>query len=242
MTKYFLEIKNRIFLLLLTVLSTLVISYLYKETLLFLITQPERLAYKNNSSAFYFIFTNVTEILSAYIQLMTFFCFQAFLFFNIYHCFAFFSPAMFKSEYYFLFNFLKCSMLIWFCSTLVSHFLLAPITWDFFLSFQNLFSLKFLNLYFEAKLIEYLEFYLYIYYVCVVYFQVFTILFFILCCISNRIEIIRKFRKIYYYFFLVFSTLISPPDFISQFVISLILICIYEVLVFTIIIKTILVR
>lgn len=108
MMKYFSEIINRIILLLITILSTLFMSYLYKETLLFLITQPERLVFNNNSSSvFYFIFTNVTEILSVYVQLISFLGFQAFLFFTFYHCFVFFSPAMFKSEYCFLFTFLK---------------------------------------------------------------------------------------------------------------------------------------
>jgi len=243
MIKYFLEIKNRIFLLLITILSTLLISYLYKETLLFLITQPERLTFKNGYySAFYFIFTNVTEILSVYIQLITFIGFQIFLLFTIYHCFVFFSPAMFKSEYFFLFTLFKVSITIWFFSAMVSNFLVIPITWDFFFSFQDLFSSKFVNLHFEAKLTEYLDFYILIYYLCITYFQVFTILFFFLNYMSNKTKIIQKFRKIYYYFFVVFSTLISPPDLISQFFISLVLIFIYEILVFIIIIKTVLVR
>ena len=243
MIKYFFELKNRTILILITVLSMLLVSYLYKETLLFLITQPERLINKNNSySVFYFIFTNVTEVLSVYIQLITFFSFQTFLLFSVYHCFVFFSPAMFKSEYNFVFNFLKISISVWFSSVLIANFLLVPITWDFFFSFQELFSSKFVNLHFEAKLTEYLDFYIFIYYISVVYFQIFTVLFFFLNYISDKIRIIKKFRKIYYYFFVIFSTLISPPDLISQFIISLILICMYEILVFVIIVKTILIR
>jgi len=240
MIKYFLEIKNRIVLLLITILSTLLISYLYKETLLFLITQPERIMFKNSSySAFYFIFTNVTEILSVYVQLVTFIGFQAFFLFIFYHCFVFFSPAMFKSEYYFLYTLFKVSITVWFFSAIAANFLLVPITWDFFFSFQELFSSKFVNLHFEAKLTEYLDFYILIYYLSIVYFQIFTILFFFLNYMNNKIKIIQKCRKIYYYFFIIFSTLISPPDLISQFFISLVIIFIYEILVFIVIIKAI---
>jgi len=239
-TKYFIEIKNRILLLFITILSILLISYLYKETLLFLIAQPERLTSKNVSySSFYFIFTNITEILSVYIQLITFLCFQISLLFIIYHFFVFLSPAMFKSEYYLLFTILKVSICVWIFSVLVSNFLLIPITWNFFYSFQELFSSKFVNLHFEAKLTEYFEFYILIYYLCVIYFQIFTILFFFLNYVSNKIKTIQKFRKIYYYFFVIFSTIISPPDLISQFFISLFLIFIYEILVFFIITKII---
>jgi len=242
MVKYLLEIKNRLILLLITILSTLLISYLYKETLLFLITQPERLVNKNISySAFYFIFTDVTEILSIYIKLITFLGYQILLLSIIYHCFVFFSPAMFRSEYYFIFTLLKVSLITWFFSVFISNFLLVPITWDFFFSFQELISSKFINLHFEAKLIEYLDFYIFIYYLCAVYFQIFTILFFFLNYVSNNIRIIQKFRKIYYYFFVVFSSFISPPDLMSQFFISFLLIFMYELLVLIIIIQKVLV-
>jgi Sec-independent protein secretion pathway component TatC len=181
MIKYLLEIKNRIFLLILTIITTFLISYVYKEILLFLITQPDRLINKNASySIFYFIFTDVTEILFIYIKLIIFLNLQVFILFIIYHCFVFFSPAMFKSEYEFLRIFLKVSLTIWVFSVLISNFFLVPITWNFFFSFQELISSKLVNLHFEAKLIEYLEFYISIYYLCVIYFQVFTIFFFFL--------------------------------------------------------------
>ena len=65
MSKYFIEIRNRLLLLLLTWLSTILISYLYKEILLFSIVQPNIVFnFSNGSTFFYFIFTNVTEIFS----------------------------------------------------------------------------------------------------------------------------------------------------------------------------------
>ena len=196
MIKYFLEIKNRILLLFITIISTLLISYFYKETLLFLIVQPERLMFKSGTSAaLYFIFTNVTEILSVYIQLIIFLCVQVSFLYAIYHCFVFLSSALFKSEYYFVFGFLKVSMTVWLFSITLSNVLVIPITWDFFYSFQELFSSKFISLHFEAKLTEYLNFYILLYYLCVVYFQVFTILFFFLNYINYKIKIIQKIKK-----------------------------------------------
>lgn len=237
MLKYFLEIKNRLFLLLFTWLSTLFICYLYKETLLFLLVQPNRFM-TSSSIKFYFIFTNVTEIFSVYIQLITFLCFQIFFLYFIYHCFIFLNLAMFKMESSYLRTFLKLSMLIWICSIFLNNFILVPITWKFFLSFQDIISSKFIHLYFEAKLNEYLTFYILIYYLCIFYCQIFTILFFFFNYISNKTKVIKKFRKLYYYFFVIFSTLISPPDVFSQIFISGLLILIYELLVFSFLLKT----
>lgn len=238
MIKYILELKNRTFLLAITVVFSLIISYVYKETLLFLFLQPERLSYADQSFSFYFIFTNVTEVLYVYINLITFLNLQIFCLFLIYHCFVFLSPAMFKSEYYKLLNLTRFSLTVWLFSALISNFVLTPLSWEFFFSFQDIFASKIVNLHFEAKLAEYLEFYILIYYFCVTYFQVFTILFFFLNYIKKKLLVIKKFRKVYYYFFVIFSTLISPPDLLSQITISLFLIFVYEFLVFFIVIKS----
>jgi sec-independent protein translocase protein TatC len=232
MIKYFLEIKNRCILLFFTWLTSLFICYLHKETLLFLIIQPNKLI-TNNLTSFYFIFTNVTEIFSVYIQLITFLSFQLFFFYMIYHIFSFLSFAMFRTEFYYFKVFLKLSLVNWLCSIFFSNFVLVPITWNFFLSFQNIISAKFITLHFESKLTEYLSFYILMYYLSVCYCQIFTILFFFLNSFKNKTKTTKKFRKLFYYFFVVFSTLISPPDVFSQIFVSSLFILLYEVLVFS---------
>lgn len=242
MLKYFLEIKNRVFLLVVTCLSTLFICYLYKETVLFLLVKPNSFIISNNLAIFYFIFTNVTEIFLVYIQLIQFVCFQVFFLYLIYHCFTFLNLAMFKLESYYLKTFISFSLFICVCSIFLTNFILVPATWKFFLSFQETVSSKFVQLHFEAKLNEFLTFYILIYYLCIFYCQVFTVLFFFFNYVNNKTKVIKKFRKLYYYFFFVFSTLVSPPDVFSQIFISGLVILIYELLVLNFLLKTELVR
>jgi len=234
MIKYFLEIKNRILLLFLTWLASLFICYLHKETLLFLITQPNKIITNNG---FYFIFTNVTEIFSVYIQLITFVGFQLLFFYLIYHLFSFLSLAMFKTEFYYFKTLLKFSVVSWICSIIFNNFVLVPITWNFFLSFQEIISTKFIKLHFESKLTEYLSFYILMYYLAVCYCQIFTILFFFLSYLNDKNKTTKRFRKLFYYVFVVFSTLISPPDVLSQVFVSSLFILIYELLVFSFLLK-----
>lgn len=236
MLKYFLEIKNRLLLLFFTWVTTLTACYLHKETLLFIIIQPNKFIL-SSSFMFYFIFTNVTEIFSVYIQLITFLCFQIFVVCLIYHCFNFLNLAMFKIEFYYIKTFLIIGLIIWICSIFLTNFVLVPITWNFFLSFQNIISSKFVQLHFEAKLNEYLTFYILIYYLCVFYCQIFTILFFFLNYVTNKIKVVKKFRKLLYYFLVIFSTLISPPDVFSQIFISVLLILSCELIVFSFLLK-----
>jgi sec-independent protein translocase protein TatC len=41
---------------------------------------------------------------------------------------------------------------------------------------------------------------------------------------------VKKYRKLYYYVFLLFSTLVTPPDLISQIVTTFVLIVLYEII------------
>lgn len=103
MFRYFLEIKNRLFLLFLTWFSIILTIYLNKETILFTIIQKNSLKTNNKQlEIFYFIFTNVTEIFSVYLKLITFLNLQTISIYFIYHCFIFIIPALFKSEYLYL--------------------------------------------------------------------------------------------------------------------------------------------
>ena len=63
---YIKEIKNRLFLLSLTWVSTFVCSYPYKENILFLCVKPSLYYFKDSS--FYFISTDLTEIFYTYLK------------------------------------------------------------------------------------------------------------------------------------------------------------------------------
>lgn len=224
MLKYLLEIKNRLFLLFLTYIFTIAASYYWKDTLLFLIINPKfQINYKQDQ-LFYFIFTDVTEVFSIYFKLIIFISFQVALIYTIYHVFIFFSPALFKTEFKHLKLILKLLYFIWLTSGLFAHNLIIPVSWNFFLSFQSLTLDESFSLYFEAKLSEYFYFYTSFYYICSLYFQSFFFLFY---CLSYANNSIKKFRKLYYFSFVLLSTLLCP-DFITQILLSLICIAIYE--------------
>lgn len=226
MVKYFIELKNRLLLLSLTFLSCILITYTYKEILIFLMIQS-----KDNfdyTVMTYYIFTDVTEIFNISIQLIFFVSFQIVLLYSFYHIFMFFTPALYKKEFLFLNLLLKVCYFTWLVSSFISVKILIPITWNFFLSFQELITkVTLLDIYFEAKLIEYFNFYIYLYFLSILYFQIGVIIF-ILCNYFNiNLYNIKKYRKIYYFCFIITSTLLSP-DVFSQIILSFVNILTYE--------------
>ena len=229
---FFLEIKNRFILGLISGFSILCTIYSYKEILLFIIVEPNiHINFEKSLEIFYFIFTDVTEVFLTYLELVIFFSFQMFYMYLIYHFFFYFSSAFFYSEYLYFKSIIKFVFFIWILLGIFNTYFLVPFTWSFFLSFQNITLSTSFMLYFEIKLKEYLLFYISFYYICEFYFQLFLFYWIILDYTKSNLKIIKKFRKIYYYCFIILSTMITPPDFFSQILISLVFILAYEFLI-----------
>ena len=220
MLKYLLEIRNKFILLVVTVFSTLLVCYWYKDVLLFLLTQMHL-----NDESLYFIFTDVTELFSVYFRVILFFSVQITLWYLIYHIFSFLSTALYFQEFKFVSFLFNSGTFFWFLSGLLSSYILVPFGWNFFLSFQ--FQQGF---YFEARISEYFYFYNNAYFLCLTYCQLFTILLFFLADIQQNYLYIKKYRKLYYYLFLIFSTLVTPPDLVSQILTTFLVTAIYEVI------------
>jgi sec-independent protein translocase protein TatC len=226
---YYLEIKNRLFLSFLTWVFAGITCYFYKEILLFLFVNSSM---KITNIHTYFIFTNVTEIFSVYLQLVFFISNQILLINVCYHLLMFLSPGLYKLEYSnlkFLFN---ITIFSWITSVILLNKLLLPLSWNFFISFQEQTGIKTFSLFFEAKINEYLDYYIGLYYVCLLNCQFITFLTLFINSLSKNLESIKEFRKIFYYVFVIFSTLITPPDIISQLFVSFSLIAVYELLIF----------
>lgn len=237
--QYLIEIKNRFTLLFIAWFSTLLITYIYKETLLFIIVQPyTSTSIKESMNISYFIFTDVTEILSVYLSLVMFLSFQVFYVHAVYHFFLFLSPALFYTEYKFCKVGIKVMTIMWVVSIALSTYLLIPFTWHFLLSFQHVSLRHSLNLHFEARLKEYLNFYILSYFISMSYFQFFAFLLLFLNYANFSIKKLKELRKFNYYCFVVLSTALSPPEIISQLCMGFIVILIYECTLFIYLLKT----
>ena len=186
----------------------------------------------------YFIFTDVTEILSVYLSLIMFLSFQILYAYIAYHFFLFLSPALFYIEYVFCKVGVTVMTIMWAVSIVLSTYVLIPITWYFFLSFQNLSLKHSLHLHFEARLKEYFHFFISSYFMYMFYFQFFAFLLLCLNYASFSIKKLKEFRKFNYYCFVILSTVISPPEIISQLCMGFIVILIYEFTLFIYLLKT----
>ena len=221
--------KNRCFLLLISWSFALIICYLYKEIILFLLIDSSSYFQTLNNEP-YFIFTDVSEIFYVYLQLTFFIANQIAIIMLIYHSLLFLSSGLYKVEYKKLQFAFKIFILSWLSSIFLLQKFVIPFSWNFFLSFQQTNTIA---LFFEAKVIEYCNYFTSLYYICFINCQILVTITLVLNSFSHNLKKIRKFRKLFYLIFVIFSTLTTPPDIISQVLMSANLVIFYELLLFS---------
>jgi sec-independent protein translocase protein TatC len=116
---------------------------------------------------------------------------------------------------------------------------ILPYVWAFFSGFQTSQNSESINIFFEAQITEYFNFYITMYYINVSIGQVFVFILLLMNFIDNKIKFVSNTRKVFYSIFLILATIITPPDIISQIIISLCFSFIYELIIIIILLKTI---
>ena len=149
-----------------------------------------------------------------------------------YHIFLFLLPGLTSSEKFFFVFLLLSQVSLFFLSFVIFHQFLLLLCGEFFFSFKEFHYIKSLTLHYESKISEYLIFYTNTYKTCIFYSQIFLLP--VLCWkyIKVDLSVYNSFRKIFYYFCIFFSTIITPPDIFSQIFVSLGIIFCYEIIIY----------
>ena len=236
--KYYAEIKNRLILIVICWLFCFSVCYTNKEVLLFLIAESNK-SINAIEQTNYFIFTNITEVLNVYIELTFFISNQILMIALIYQIFMFISLGLYGFEFDRLKMTIQLFLITWVISSILLYVIIIPFSWDFFLSFQETLGYnKQLPLFFEARLNEYLTYFINLYYLSLLNCQFLALIILILTSLSNQPNKIKTLRRLFYIIFIIFSTIITTPDIISQLIISCSFISLYELFLILKIIKT----
>jgi len=232
---YFLEIKNRILLLSITWISSFIITYYYKKIFLFILIKPCLFLYK--TSCIYFIYTNLTEVLYSNIIICHYLSMQITIFFFFLHWINFISPALYKKEYINLLFIAIISVFLLIFIFFNLYKFIVPWSWSFFYIDQQQIVNNNIKIYFEPKIADYVIFCVELYKISVLNFQILVFIFIILINLKETKNFIKHFRKKIYFLILLLASIITPPDILSQLIISFITIVIYEFLVLLILIR-----
>lgn len=174
------------------------------------------------------IFTGLPEVFISNLKISFFASFLTTFPIFILQFFLFISPALYKKEKNFFLPVFCLVPFLFFAGILFSYFILIPIVWNFFLSFQNLNSEQFFSIELESRYGEYMKLIMYLLFSGGISF-LFPIILMVFCKLKIlSINTLKQQRKIFFILILLFSAILTPPDVISQLVISIPLYLFYE--------------
>lgn len=226
---YLSEIYYRLVYFLISILFNIFLLYIYKNDIIFITIIPALL--KKNLLD-YFIFTEPREILFFYL----FSCFSFLLFIILPFLFMviydYIKPSLYKAEWIKLAKLKNKLLLIFFLVNILTFFIGLPLFWGFFSSFQTYSNL--FTFFLELSALNYFYYFSSIFLIT----NLFLILLTMLLLYFYKIGILLSiFKKSYIYLiFLIFSTVVTPPDLILQILLFCSLCICLEVFIFYVLI------
>ena len=222
---YLTEIKNRLALTILTGSSCILVNFLYLDDLLYIIIKP--LLVKNND--FYFIFTDVSEPFYINIKLILYTSSQIFYLVLCSQFILFLKPGLYKNEYEYIKYLSVYSCILFLIYFKISYSLLIPWSFSFFFTHNDH---QKIDLFFEAKMNEYLKIVFSAYEISLICAIICT-LFYAFLIKKNLRYITTYYRKYIYVSILSISSIVTPPDVVSQLILTIITVIIFEFVIYT---------
>nr|YP_010394483.1 sec-independent transporter protein [Phytophthora pinifolia]AEP41294.1 SecY [Phytophthora pinifolia]DAZ88530.1 TPA_asm: sec-independent transporter protein [Phytophthora pinifolia] len=221
------ELKYNFFIILITFLYLLLISYYFADQLIYLFVNN----LLNKNMLKYFIFTNITEIFITNIFISIFISTFISIQLSLLLFWFFLSKGLYQYEnliflkFYFLFLVFNLFIINFIFIKIIPHI------WDFLLNL-NFSNLYLLTIYFEPKIKNYFDFifssFSYLFIIFIYFYLLFSLIF------NNifNIKIIINLRKFFYLKIILISALITPPDMFNFLLIYCLFIFIFEIFIY----------
>ena len=188
------------------------ISFVYSEAYLYLATLP--LMTITQSS--YFIVTNLCELF--HIKLYLSFIISSFVtfFLFLFQFWFFLAPSLVKQTNKWILHLFSLFLFLMSLSLKLIYNWLIPQMWSFFLNFNTTTTLTALTISFEPNLYDYILLLSQTIFYMLLILQYPFGLFLILRCQILTVHQFIKFRKLFYIKFFILTSLLTPPDLLSQ--------------------------
>lgn len=256
---YYLELRSRFYYCLLSIVMLFCFIYMFLDDFYYLIILPiiamnggieiDALNFVdsrvceaihsipvNQSDAFTFICTNISELFQTSLEITIQFSFFIFIPFFLYNIWVFFIPSLYCFERKKWTSHFSIYIYIYILAIFLSYSIVFPFFWKFFMHFQEGMLLGnnsfFFQLQNQPRISSYFSFFFHT--EIITHFFCETPFFFYLLLHSNYIQIaqIIKNRRIIYFNLFLFIALISPPEIFTQTLFFISTLFLFELLIF----------
>ena len=221
------ELRLRIIHSLIFFLISFIVCYSFKNEIYNLITYPLTKILNENNIQSKIIYTKITENFTSTLSIIL----SSSIFISIPYwaieLWLFITPALYKDEKKYFFPYIFITPILFLCGVIFCYFLVLPPTFSFFINFGN--QGRATPLLLEAKITDYIDLttsLLNAFGICFL-----TPIFLILLTKYNIIsrESLKKYRKYAIIIIFTIAAILTPPDVLSQFLLALPLITMYEI-------------
>ena len=224
---YFLEIRLRFLYSIFACLLSFTLSYFYKCELFYLFTKPFLYLSKH------FIFFELTEGLYTMIHISGIISLFTLIPYVFYHIWSFTIPSYYLFEREKINSFLSLFMILLILEFFFVYSILFPKLCEFLISFEiKPITLEALSIELTPRIASYvkitIEFFSFILFIFQLPFL------FIGLFVKNYVNSwnLCEYRKLIFFFCIFLSAFLSPPELISQLFLSVVLYCIFEIILF----------
>lgn len=228
---HILEIKQRLSFCIIFYIASCAMAYVCKDYLYAFITKPLLFAKHE------LIFTGVADAFLAYLSMSMVAGLCLSLPIMCYHAYAFISPGLYKKEKNVAFLLLSLSPALFIVGGVFVLYIVMPKALDFFISFEKN-STDGLKLILQPKIDEYLKITIQLMFAFGLAFQMPIIL--IILCLLNIVTVdsLRLKRRIAIVLNFILAGFLTPPDILSQFLLAIPLVFLYEIAIISSMILT----
>ena len=222
------ELKKRFLKIFLLFIIFTIITFQYSWEIFNILALPLTKLSKNPEN-FHFIYTKLTEGFITELKIsfiFSFFLTSPVIFFQLYR---FLEPGLYKNEKKVLLPYIFFPPVLFLIGIVLVYFIVMPITWKFFIGFQNIDLKNGVKIILEAKISEYIDLILELFIGFGLAFQLP-----ILLIMLTRLDIInynqlKKFRRYAIVLIFILAAILTPPDVFSQLILALPLVLLYEI-------------
>jgi sec-independent protein translocase protein TatC len=229
-SEHFAELKKRFLLCFIILIAASLFSYTLSEKIFLFLLEPLSSAIEDHEHR-KIIYTGLTEAFFTYIKLSIFAGFVISFPFMASQIYVFLAPGLYRSEKKLLLSLVISSPVLFFIGASVLYYLILPLAWKFFLSFET-YGKDSIPLQLEARISEYLSLTIELIIAFGLAFQLpLALILLVKLGVINQ-KWLKKQRKIAIIIAFVIGAILTPPDIISQIGLAIPLLLLYELAIF----------
>jgi sec-independent protein translocase protein TatC len=229
LTQHIKELRKRLLWAFTAMLAGTLLCYIFREPIYAFLVQPLADAMESTGGTDRLIYTGLTEAFFTYLRVAFFAgCFLTFPVILL-QIWMFVAPALYKHEKKVFLPYLIATPILFFLGGALVYYLVIPMAWPFFLSFQSGASETALPIQLEARVGEYLDLIMMLIFAFGLCFQLPVLLSLLAQAGVITADNLVAFRKYAIVIIFTVAAVVTPPDVISQLGLAIPICLLYEV-------------